>query len=168
MLELELSPCTPNRCIFRQTSQAIDHSVHMWVCVWVGSVQAEQPELSRNSWSSKISLESANDCKIYSTPRARTHARAVSESVKEQKTHTLSRISPAVITAVFMRVCMCKCGYVTWAGVRCRSWWSPLRSVPPASACTSWTDHGSHPSGPAPRQMAGAIKATGEKITVSS
>lgn len=62
-----------------------------------------------------------------------------------------------------MRVCMCKCGYVTWAGVHCRSWWSRLWSVPPASACTSWIDHGSRHSGSAPRQMAGAIKATGEK-----
>ena len=93
----------------------------MCVCVYMSvymslyeRVESKQSaELSRNSWSSKISLESANDCKIYSTPCTRMHACAVSESIKEQKTHTLSRISPAGITAVFMRVCMCKFGYVT-------------------------------------------------------
>lgn len=59
-----------------------------------------------------------------------------------------------------MRVTMCKCGYVTWVGIHCCSWWSHLWSVPPASACTSWIDHGSHHSKPAPRQMASAITAT--------
>jgi len=67
-----------------------------------------------------------------------------------------------------MGVCMCKCGYVTWAGDRCRSWWSLPRSVPPASAYTSWTDRGSRRSGPAPRRTAGAMKTTDEKITVGS
>lgn len=54
---------------------------------------------------------------------------------------------------------------VTWAGVHCRSWWSLLQSVLPASACTSWIDHGSRQSGPVPHRMAGAIEATWENTS---
>lgn len=57
-----------------------------------------------------------------------------------------------------MRLCMCKRGYVTWAGIHCCSWWSLQRSAPLASACTSWTDRGNRQSGPGPRQRADARK----------
>lgn len=53
----------------------------MCICgVCLGSVHAVQSKLSRNSWSSKISLESANGCKIYSTL-----ACAASGSVKDRR-----------------------------------------------------------------------------------
>lgn len=78
------------------------------MCVFVVcfvNVQAEQSKLSRNSWSSKISLESANGCKIYSTL-----ACAASGSVKnrkKKKSWLLPEKSPEVIAAVFTRLCVC-------------------------------------------------------------
>lgn len=155
ILVLELSP---HIAVYldKLARQYITLCIHM--CVWVGSVQAEQPELSRNSWSSKISLEFANDCKIYSTQHTRKCARAA----QENKNHT---VCPEYALSWLLQ-CLrrSKFGYVTWAGVRCHSWWSLQQSVPPASACTSWPDHGSLHSEPMPHRMAGAIKA----ITVNN
>lgn len=65
-------------CIFKQRLYI---TVPVCICsVCLGSVQAVQSKLSRNSWSSKISLESANGCKIYSTL-----ACAASGSVKDRR-----------------------------------------------------------------------------------
>lgn len=84
------------------------------MCIYVVclvNVQAEQSKLSRNSWSSKISLESANGCKIYSTL-----ACAASGSVKNRKKEklALSRKEPrSDHSSVYEVVRVCTRGYVT-------------------------------------------------------
>lgn len=127
------------------------------------NVQAEQSKLSRSSWSSKISLESANGCKIYNT-LACAASGSVKNWKKRKKSWLFSERSSEVIAAVFTRLCVrvCVCvragGYVTWAGIHCCSWWSLQRSAPLASACTSETDRGNRRSGPGPRRRAEAGK----------
>lgn len=131
------------------------------MCVYVVclvNVQAEQSELSRNSWSSKISLESANGCKIYST-LACAASGSVKNRKKKRKKLALSRKEPwSGCSSVYDVVLVCTRSCVTWAGIHCCSWWSLQWSAPLASACTSWTDRGNRRSGPGPRQRADARK----------
>lgn len=66
------------------------------MCVYVVclvNVQAEQSKLSRNSWSSKISQESANGCKIYST-LACAASGSVKKTEKKKKSWLFFRKEP--------------------------------------------------------------------------
>lgn len=80
------------------------------MCVYVVclvNVQAEQSELSRNSWSSKISLESANGCKIYSTL-----ACAASGSVKNRKKKKKKAGSFQKRALKWLQQCLWRCACV--------------------------------------------------------